>query len=156
MRVNFAYLLFKFLHVAGVIVWVGGTFALVVLNARMARTSDAAGMAALGRQSEDFGRAALGPAAGIALLAGFATAGSIGFSFGSLWIIWGLVGFVVSIAVGTVAVGRAAAALAALAPTAAPDDPRLAALRQRLTLLSVINLLVLASVVWAMIFKPTL
>ncbi len=150
------YLLLKFVHVASVIVWLGGMFALVVFNARLARVGDMALVAAMGRQTEAFGRTVIGPAMGLTLLAGLATAGVARFSFGAPWIVWGLVGFILSIAIGVIAVQRAAGELGALAQSAPPDDPRLGALRSRLLWLNAINLLVLASVVWAMVFKPSL
>lgn len=149
------YLLLKFLHVAGVIVWLGGMTALLVLNARISRGGDMAVVAAMGRQSEAFGRTVVGPAMGLTLLAGLATAGVARFSFGLSWIVWGLIGFILSIAIGVIAVQRAAGELGELAQTAPPGDPRLGALRNRLLWLNTINLLVLASVVWAMVFKPT-
>jgi len=149
------YLLLKFVHVASVIVWVGGMFALVMLNARIARSGDMAAVAAMGRQSEAFGRTVVGPAMGLTLLAGLATAGVARFSFGTPWIVWGLVGFVLSIAIGVVAVQRAANELGALAQSAPAGDPRLGAVRSRLLWLNAINLLVLASVVWAMVVKPS-
>jgi uncharacterized membrane protein len=149
------YLLLKFLHVAGVIVWVGGMFALVMLNARIGRSGDMAAVAAMGRQSEEFGRTVVGPAMGLTLLAGLATAGAAGFPFSSSWIVWGMIGFVLSIAIGVVAVQRASTELTALARSALPGDPQLGALRTRLIWLNAINLLVLASVVWAMVFKPS-
>jgi uncharacterized membrane protein len=154
--VNTVYLLLKFVHVAAVIAWVGGVFALIVLNARAANSGDAAARAALGRQSESFGRTVLGPAMGITLLAGIATAGSIGYPFSALWIVWGVVGLVLSILIGVVAVRRAAEELGALARSAGPDDPRVAAVGRRLASLNWLNLLVLVSVVWAMVFKPML
>ena len=88
------YLWLKFVHVAAITVWVGGTFALVVLNARIGRSGDPAAQAAMGRQSEAFGRTVIGPAMVIALLAGLWMAGQFGIPFDSLWIVWGLVGFV--------------------------------------------------------------
>jgi uncharacterized membrane protein len=142
------------LHVAGVIVWVGGMLALVMINARIGRSGDMAAVAAMGRQSEAFGRTVVGPAMGLTLLAGLATAGAARYSFGASWIVWGMVGFVLSIAIGVVAVQRAAGELGALAQSAPAGDPRLGALRTRLLWLNAINLLVLASVVWAMVFKP--
>ena len=69
--------------------------------------------------------------------------------------LWGLAGWVLFILLGVVATGRAAGELGRLAQTA-PGDPRIAALRGRLTAINVINLLILASVVFAMVFKPTL
>ena len=90
------YLWLKFVHVAAVAVWVGGIFALTVLNARLARMGEPAAVAALGQQSEAFGRTVIGPAMIIVLIAGLWMAGQFGIPFTSLWIVWGLVGFVVS------------------------------------------------------------
>jgi uncharacterized membrane protein len=149
------YLFLKFLHVLAVIVWVGGTVALVAINAHLARTGDAAGMVIMGGQSDFFGRVAIGPAMVIALIAGVATAARIGFPFTSLWIIWGIAGFIISGGL-VAAIGRSARELGELAPQAPPVDARVDTLRRRLTLLNTINLILLASVVWAMVFKPTL
>jgi uncharacterized membrane protein len=150
------YLWLKFVHVAAVTVWIGGVVALMVLNARFARLGDVAAQAAMGRQSEDFGRTVIGPAMAVTLLAGLWMAGQFGIPFTSLWIVWGLVGFISFVLIGIVATGRAAGELGALASTAGPDDPRVASLRGRLQALGALNLLLLASVIWAMVFKPTL
>jgi uncharacterized membrane protein len=150
------YLWLKFVHVAAVAVWVGGTVALVVLNARIGRAGNPAAQAAMGLQSEAFGRTVIGPAMAITLLAGLWMAGQFGIPFTTLWIVWGLVGFVAFILIGIVATNRAASELAALARSAGPDDPRVAALRGRLGALGVLNILVLLSVIWAMVIKPTL
>ena len=150
------YLWLKFVHVVAAVVAVGGFLALTVLNARIARAGEPAAAAALGQQSEVFGRTVLGPAMGILLIAGVWMAGQFGIPFTDLWIVWGLVGFVAFILLGVVALGRTGAELGALARTAGPSDPRVAALRQRIAVLSWLNLLVLASVIWAMVFKPTL
>jgi uncharacterized membrane protein len=150
------YLLLKFVHVLAVAVWIGGVVALVILNARLARAGDAAVSAALGMQSEYFGRSVLGPAMVITLLAGLGMTGVARFPFSTPWIAWGIVGLVLSIAVGVIAVGRAAGELSTLARSAAPDDPRLDGQRRRLVTLNALNLLLLASIVWAMVFKPTL
>lgn len=150
------YLWLKFLHVVAVTVWVGGVFALIVLNARFGRLGDPAAQAAMGRQSEAFGRTVIAPAMAVTLLAGLWMAGQFGISFTALWIVWGLVGFVAFIVIGVIATGRAAGELGEVARNAGPDDPRVAALRGRLGALGALNLLVLLSVVWAMVFKPTL
>ncbi|MBA2521210.1 MAG: DUF2269 family protein [Chloroflexia bacterium] len=153
---NTGYLLLKFLHIAAAIVWIGGTFALAVLNARVGRTGDAAAIAVFGRQSEFFGRVVIGPAMAVILIAGVAMVAQGRIGFGSLWIIWGLAGVLVSGAISGAGIGRAAGALAELRSSAGPDDPRVDAMRRRLVTLNVINLIVLLSVVWAMVFKPTL
>lgn len=149
------YLLLKFVHVAAVTIWVGGVVALAVLNAQMGRSGDAAAMAALGKQSEAFGKTVIGPAMIVVLVAGLWMAGQFGIPFTSLWIIWGLVGGVLFIVIGVVAIGRTGAELGQLARTAG-DAATIAALRQRLRLLNALSILVLLSVVWAMVFKPTM
>jgi hypothetical protein len=52
--------------------------------------------------------------------------------------------------------GRAAAELARLAPTATEADLRIVAVRKRLRILGMSIGLLMATVVWAMVFKPTL
>lgn len=150
------YLLLKFLHILGAIAWIGGLLMLLVLNARMGREGEATVVAALGRQSEYLGRSVLGPAMLLTLLAGFGTAGVARFPFSSLWIVWGIIGFVASIVVGVLLVQRAAGELESAAREAGPADPRLTRLRGRLIGLNAVNLLLLVSVVAAMVFKPTL
>jgi uncharacterized membrane protein len=149
------YLLLKFVHVAAIIVWVGGIFALTVLNARSAVSGEAATQAAMGRLSEYFGSVAIGPAMIIAVLAGIATAWRIGFPFSSLWIVWGLIAFVLSGAlIGFI--GRTARQFGELPQGSGPAAARAEAIRGRLMTLNVLNILILASAVWVMIFKPTL
>jgi uncharacterized membrane protein len=154
--VETTYLLLKFLHILGAIAWIGGLLTLVVLNARMGREGDAAVVASLGRQSEDLGRSVLGPAMLVTLLAGLGAAGVARFPFSSLWIVWGIVGFISSIIVGVLLVQRAAGELESAAREAGTADPRLAGLRSRLIALNAVNLLLLVSIVAAMVFKPSL
>lgn len=148
-----AYDLFKFLHVAAVIIWIGGVSTLTVLHLRLARDADAdAGQAALARASGALGRTVVGPAAVVTLLAGVATAAVGGLDMSDLWLAWGLAGIVVSVGLGATLIRRTTTALEAALTAAAP----VTALRSRLTRLNLLNLLVLLSVVGAMVFKPAL
>jgi len=153
---NTAYLILKLVHILGAMVWLGGTVALVVLNARLGREGNPTMMATLGRQSEFFGRMVLGPAMLVTLLAGLVTAGVARFPFTTLWIVWGIIGFVMSILIGVIAVQRASTDLATIAREGRPDEPRLGTARGRLVALNAVNLLVLVSIVAAMVIKPTL
>jgi len=153
------YNLFKFLHVAGVIVWLGSGLTLTLLNVRLARESAdgaGAGAATLARATTAFGRTVAGPAAGLTLIAGIVTAVVGGLDMGALWITWGFAAILISMALGMTALRRTTTSLeAALAgPETAPERAR--TLRSRLTTLNLINLLVLLSAVAAMVFKPTL
>jgi uncharacterized membrane protein len=154
--VDSLYLWLKFFHVAAVIVWIGGVVALAILNARLAQAGDPAIQAAMGQQSEQFGRTVIGPAMVVALLAGLWMVGQFGIGFTTLWIVWGLVAIVIFILIGVVATGRAAAELGSVARSSGPNDPRVAELQGRLRTLGVLNILVLVSAVWAMVYKPTL
>ena len=149
------YLPLKFLHVVAVIVWVGGVFALALLNARVARLDEAAAQEVMRRLSEFLGRVAIGPAMLLAVIAGIATSLSVGFPFTSLWIVWGIAGFVLSGAL-TAAIGRTSGQFGEQPRGDAAAGARLEALRRRLLTLNALNLLLLASVVWAMVFKPAL
>jgi len=150
------YTWFKFIHVAAVIIWIGGVFALTFINARLAREKEQAGLLSLSRLSGFYGRAVIGPAAIITLIAGIVTAASVGMDFGALWITWGFVGILGHFVLGIGFIRRATAKLNELAPTVAPNDLQIRTLQGRLTMLNVINLLLLFSVVAAMVFKPTL
>ncbi len=59
-------------------------------------------------------------------------------------------------ALGATLIRRAGDELSTLAATAEPGDPRQIALQRRLATLNTINVLLLLTAVWAMVFKPTL
>ena len=150
------YTLFKFLHVAAVIVWVGGLVTISLITARLGREQDRAAMAAMSRQSAFFGQTIIGPSAGITLVAGIVMVIDAGIGFDTLWVAWGLVGVIVSMGLGSTVIRRAGEQLSELAPTAEPNDARVIALQNRLRVTSLFNMLLLVSVVAMMVFKPTL
>jgi len=149
------YTLFKFLHVIGAIIWIGGVTTTSILNARVAREQDGAVLAAMSRQSRFFGMAIIGPAAGLTLIAGIVMIAVSGLGV-PLWVIWGFAAIIVSIGLGATLIRRAGEELSNMAATATPGDTRLSALQRRLAILNTINVLVLLSAVWAMVFKPEL
>lgn len=150
------YNLLKFLHVAGAIIWIGGACALGLLNLRLTRSQNPAAVADLSLQSAAIGGAILGPAAWLTLLAGIFTAAQAGLNFGSLWIVWGFAGVLLSILIGAIFVRRATGDLHRLAANAHASALDMKKLQQRLATWTVINLIVLFSSVWAMVFKPIL
>lgn len=149
------YELFKFLHIAAVIVWIGGLVAIGIINARVARHRDAPAMTALIEASAFFGRTVVAPAAVLTLAAGIVMVLSAEMTFATLWIAWGLCGIAVSLLLGATLIRRAGEELAGVAQAAGTETARISALQRRLRTLNVVNLLVLFSVVWAMVFKPT-
>jgi putative copper export protein len=148
--------LFKFLHVLSVVVWLGGVLTVNVLQVLVGRGRERSGQASLLRLSDLYGRAVIGPAAGLTLVTGFVRVVQIDVSLGTFWVVWGLVAIAASIALGVSLIRATVVRLGRLVEDAAFDDPLWPALRRRLATLYGINLLVLLSALWAMEFKPAL
>lgn len=72
-----------------------------------------------------------------------------------LWVAWGLAAIAVSLVIGATLIRATNAELRQLAMDPAPS-PRWLALQRRIAGLYGVNLLLLLSVVWAMVFQPTL
>src|SRR5262245_29916143 len=149
------YNLFKFLHIIGAIVWIGGVITAGILSALVAREKDRTVLAALARQNRFHGQVVLGPAAGLTLLAGIVMIAVSGLGV-PFWVIWGFAAIILSVALGATLIRRAGEELSEMVAKAESGDARVTALKQRLVTLNVINVLVLLSAVWVMVFKPTL
>jgi uncharacterized membrane protein len=144
-----------FIHVLGAIVWIGAGVTLLLLTRRLTAARDMEGFRALSEQSEFFGPKVFAPSAFVTLTAGiWMVAISPAIGFGDAWIIWGLTGVALSVVFGAVLSERAAAQLH-VATQAEPVDPGLVAtLQGRLSTYSTIDVVILLSVVWAMVFRP--
>jgi uncharacterized membrane protein len=150
-----AYNLFEFLHIAAAMVWLGGLVTMTILNARLGSGADSAALTAITNYSRFFSTRVVGPAAGVTLLAGIILIfiGGVGLP---LWVIWGLAMMGASMALGGTLFRRAGEELSERVRTAEQGDSRVIELRRHLRNLNIINLLLLFSAVWAMVFKPTL
>ena len=145
---------FKFLHIVAAIIWVGGVITMTLLNARLASTRNSAAMAALSSVGGFFGQRVFGPAAAITLLAGIVTALSAGFPMRSVWIIWGFLVILLSFGMTATLTRSTTQRLGVLAATPTSDGAQIVALQSRLWMLTVLNILLLLSAVWAMVSKP--
>jgi hypothetical protein len=125
------YTLFKFLHIVGVIVWIGGVITAAIINALVARAEERTVLAALARESRFHGAAVLGPSAGLTLLAGIVMIAVSGLGV-PFWVIWGFAAIIASVALGATLIRRAGEELSKMAARAEPGDPRLRGLQQRL------------------------
>jgi putative copper export protein len=167
--------LFHFLHQLAAIVWVGGVLALNVLQVRLGRGQDRAAVVSLLRHADLYGRAVVAPAAVITLLTGIVLVAQMDdVAWTDLWVVWGTAGILLSVALGGTLIRMTNAELQRLATDArvapgmssAPDSPDATAAtadgtqwrarQRRAATLYTINVLLLLSSVWAMIFKPTL
>ena len=147
-----AYSWLKFIHVVAIAGWLGGFAAITILNGVASRQADARDVTIFVAYGQALGARLVGPASGLALLAGVA-----GMLVGHLslqtWIVWGIAAVVLFIAIGVIALRPILNRLAAAAAAgASPAELRPLLRRQRLLL--VINLLVLLSALWVMVVKP--
>jgi uncharacterized membrane protein len=141
------YDLFKFIHVAAVIVWVGGVVTIFVMNARLTRAAEPQAQAALAGQSRAFGQTVMGPSAGVTLVAGIITMLVGDISLATVWILWGLASVAASLLLGATVIRRTTERLASGSGDRRP-------LQLRLARLNLANLVILFSAVAAMVFKP--
>ncbi len=149
------YNLFKFLHIVGAIGWIGGVVTFSILSARVAREKDQAVLEAMTGLMRFNGMVVIGPASGLTLIAGIVMIAVSGLGV-PLWVIWGFAAIIVSVALGATLIRRANEEVREMAARAEPGEQRLSGLQQRLLTLNIINVLLLLSAVWAMVFKPTL
>jgi uncharacterized membrane protein len=148
------YNLFLFIHIVAVVVWLGGLTALVILDLKLAAERDAAGIVAVSRAGEFFGQAVVGPAAGVTLLAGIGMVVDGHKSFGTLWILWGICGLAASMLLGVTLIRQTRKRLDEAPQDGGDTRAGIESLRRRMLALQALNLFLLFSVAWAMVFKP--
>lgn len=148
------YSLFKFLHVASVIIWLGAGFALVMLGVAADRI----------RSNEQFGRvienmAFLSPRlfipSSLAALIFGAIATYLAWSLSYLWIWIGLAGFAATFATGILVAAPRSAALTKVIAAGGYSDAMVASGKELLTILK-FDFVMLFVVAADMVFKPTL
>ena len=148
------YEILKFLHVAAVITWVGGAVAFAFLQARLRRAGDRATLMGVGRQMETMGKVFFSPLAAATLLTGILmVATTDGLSFSDPWVVIGLAGIAVTLGIGLGVIAPSGKKLAAASQATPPDGAAIASLSQRMTMLTMINIVILFFVVWAMVTK---
>ena len=133
----------KLLHISGAIVWAGGTVFLVALTAWATRQSVET-RTLFARATSAMSGFVFGPASLATIIGGIGLA--VRGEYGNqLWIQWGMGAVLATIIVGVVLIRPVQAA-------AVRGEHRGA----RLLVLQSLNLLILASAVVAMVFKPTM
>ncbi|HET6630317.1 MAG TPA: hypothetical protein VFG91_11135 [Woeseiaceae bacterium] len=147
------YLLLKFLHVTAAAVWIGAVVTSSLLNARLLRRADGPAFAATAQLGATTGKL-IGASAALTLITGGAAMAVADVGFVA-WIVWGLAVMVLSMAVGGGLVRRWFEELMDRVRSAGPGDVRVALLQRRVTAAHAALLVLLLSVFWAMVFKPT-
>lgn len=149
--------LFHFLHQLSAIIWLGGVIAINVLQLMVSREREPAAIGPLLHRTDLYGRAVIAPAAIFTLITGLVLIAQMDdVAWDDLWVLWGVGGMVVSVLLGATLIRATNADLRRLAASPGGLDPQWEARQRRIATLYGINVLLLLSILWVMIFKPTL
>ena len=148
------YTILKFIHVLSMAVWVGGLIMMLVLNRALTSSGETAAAQALGRQGGRIGPRLFMPAMIITLLTGIGMVHAGDLSWGSTWIIWGIVGLVASIVIGGVLTSGTARKLGQAIARGEIDAAGIASAQRKLLWFALLNIVLLNSIIYAMVAKP--
>jgi uncharacterized membrane protein len=149
------YFTLKFIHVASVVIWIGAIASLNIMALQAARTDDPKMLSSLMGMFAYFGQKVIGPSNGIALLAGIGMVIKGKIPFMTVWVLWGIAGFLFHFIVGATALRKNSMELGRLAAAPTVDRAALEVVRKRQQTLAWVYMLVMFSVIWAMVAKPT-
>ena len=149
------YTFFKAVHVVAAAVWVGGATMIQALAFRITRTGDARRQAEFSKDTEIVGMRLFIPTTWILLLAGIAMMINLDWSWGQNWIVFGLIAFALSFAVGAGFLGPEGGRIAQIIEREGPDSPAAQARIRRILTVSRCELVILVTVIVSMVVKPT-
>jgi uncharacterized membrane protein len=148
------YAFFKWVHVTGAVLWVGGGLSLTILALWAERKEDPAEMAMLARQAAFIGERVFAPVGLLVLLAGIAMVINLHWGWGTSWIVIGLVGYAITFLTGLLVLGPQAKRIGQLIETVGADADETQAAIRRILLIARVDEGVLLLVVAAMVLKP--
>src|SRR3954469_20172429 len=148
------YTLFKSVHVLAAAVWFGGAMMIQALAFRVTRTGDARRQAEFAKDSEIVGMRVFIPATWLLLLSAIGMMVNIDLSWGQNWIVFGLIAWAVSFAVGAGFLGPEGGRIAAVIERGGPSSAEAQGRIRRILLISRCELVVLLAVIVNMVVKP--
>jgi len=148
------YTFFKSLHVVAAAVWFGGALMIQAFALRIIRTNDARRMADFAKDSEVVGMRVFIPATWVLLLAAIGLMVNASLTWGQNWIVFGLIAWAASFAVGAGFLGPEGGRIAKIIEREGPESPAAQARIQRILLISRCELVVLLAVIVNMVVKP--
>jgi len=150
-----AYTVYKALHVAAIVVWVGGDVTLTTLGIVFERRRDGAALAELGKMGAWIGTRVYTPALFAVLGFGIALVEKGGYGWGMFWIDFALVGWTIATLVGVGFVGPELGRIDAAAQRYGPDSPEVARRVKRLFAVFRFDTALLLLIVLDMTAKPS-
>jgi len=143
------YTIFKFLHVLAAIIWIGGAFIMLVFGINAVRRADNAQLVGVASQMGWAAERIYVPASMATVILGIIVA-TLGGMWGQLWVILGLVGMAITMALGILVLTPRAKKLAG-----AVASPATAAVARDLVTLVKFDCAALFVVVADMVLKPS-
>jgi uncharacterized membrane protein len=148
------YALFKVVHVALAVFWVGGGLTITVYALRAERVADPAEMAMIARQAAFVGERFFAPAGLLVLAMGIGMVVNLGLDWGSFWIVAGLVGYAITFLTGLLVLGPQAKRIGQLLETKGATASETQAAIRRILLVARVDEGLLLLVVADMVLKP--
>ena len=148
------YALFRAVHVVGAVFWVGGGLMITTLALLAERRNDAQEMATIARQASAVGEKLFAPAGLIVLLMGIGMMINTNWGWGKFWVVFGLLGYAATFAVGLGVLSPRAKKLSSLMETQGPTAPETQAAIKEILLIARVDVAVLLLVVADMVVKP--
>ncbi len=147
------YPILKFVHIAAVICWIGGGLLLSILAEQVRRSGTAEELAALIGRMLWFGPRYFAPLSVVTLIAGIGLT-QIGWAFSAPWVGLGILGLLISGAIGGAYLSRKGREILALIASDGANSASAQAAIGQLLVASRIDLVVLTLVVADMVLKP--
>ncbi len=148
------YALFKFVHVAVALFWVGGGLMLTVLGLMAEKADDPNEMVTLARWAAFVGERIFAPAGLVVLAMGIAMTINFHWGWGRFWIDAGLVGYAITFVTGVGVLSPQAKKIAEFSESKGPTAPETLEAIRRILLIARIDVAVLLLVVADMVTKP--
>jgi uncharacterized membrane protein len=148
------YSLFKAIHVVVAVYWVGGGLLLMTLGLRAERSSDPVEIVTVARQAAFVGEKIFAPGGLVVLVMGIAMMINTNWGWSHFWVIFGLLGYAATFAVGLGVLSPLAKQVAQSAEQNGPTHPQTIALIDRILLVGRFDVAVLLVVILDMVTKP--
>jgi uncharacterized membrane protein len=148
------YAFFKWVHVTGAVLWVGGGLTLTILALKAERSSEAAEMAMIARQAAFVGERVFAPIGLLVLAMGIAMVVNLDLGWGTAWIVIGLVGYAITFLTGLLVLGPQAKRIAQLIESVGAEATETQTAIKRILLIARVDEGVLLLVVAAPVLKP--
>ena len=148
------YAIFRIVHVSVAVFWVGGGILLTVLGLKAEMSDDPNEIALLARWAAWTGERLFAPAGGVVLVMGIAMMINTNCGWGKFWIVAGLIGYALTMAIGTGVLSPQAKRIAGLSEAKGVTDPETQAAIRRILVIARFDVAVLLLVVADMVTKP--